>query len=62
MLLTSGIAIYTVKLVSPGDFREYRCFNDSSLDPFFYSETIAFHHSLSHIKYMHFDHVEHAQR
>lgn len=62
MLLTSGIAFYIVKLVSSGDFREHRCLNDSPLDPFFYSETIAFHHSLSHIKNVHFDRVAHAQR
>lgn len=62
MLLTSGIAFYTVKSAGPGDFREFCCLSDSPLDPFFYSDTIALHHSIFYVKYVHFDHVEHAQR
>lgn len=59
----TGIAFYTMTLLGPGDFfKDSQYLNDSPLDPFFRSETIVFYRGLSHIKYVHFGHVEHIQR
>lgn len=62
ILLTLGIAFYTVNLVGSSNFREYQYLNDFPLDPFFHLEAIAFYRSHSFVKYVHCDRVKQQAR